>query len=265
MLVLRPNLDLDTFFQTVRAASQRALLLDYEGISAPFRLQRNQAFLSLEVRAVLNTILQAGHTRLVIISRCVPSDLVPLLGLNQRPEIWGSRGWERLLPDGRYTITPLGAHLAQGLAQARVWIEEQGLQHTCEDNPASIAVNYRGLSPRAADTLRAEVLQHWSPLAQETGLIIEECDGGIELRAPGHNKGVAVRSVRIELGLMGVVAYLSHDTTDEDVFRAVQPPGIGVLVRDEFHTTAADLWLQPSTLPTFLSHWHQSSQREGSS
>jgi trehalose-6-phosphatase len=107
------------------------------------------------------------------------------------------------------------------------------------------------------------MLRHWSPLAQETGLIIQEFDEGMELRAPGYDQGVALRAVLTELGPTGLAVYLAQDLSAEDVFRAVQPPGIGVLVRDEFRTTAADLWLQPSSLSIFLTRWHRSSQPEG--
>jgi trehalose 6-phosphate phosphatase len=260
MEVLQSKFDFDTFFQTVRATPRRALLLDYDGTLAPFQVERGQAVPYPGVREVLNRILGAGHTRLAIISGRVASDLLPLLGLDRRPEIWGTHGWERLLPDGRYTIAPLGAHLAQGLVQARTWIEEHSLQHTCEDKPTSIAVHWRGLSPRAMDALRAEVLRHWAPLARQTGLGIHEFDGGLELRAPGRDKGSAVRTVRSELGAEAVMAYLGDDMTDEDAFQAMQAPGIGVLVRSQLRPTAADLWLQPpAALLDFLTRWHQAS------
>lgn len=260
MEILHPQLDLDAFFQTVRATPRRALLLDYDGTLAPFQIERRKAVPHPGVRELLNVILQAKHTRLVIISGRVPSDLPSLLRLDQCPEIWGSHGWERLLPDGRYMIAPLEACLAQGLALARAWIEEHDLQDTCEDKVASIAVHWRGLTARARDALRAQVLGHWTPLAQETGLGIHEFDGGIELRAPGRDKGFAVRTMRTELGAETVMAYLGDDLTDEDAFRAMEPPGISVLVRSEFRPTAADLWLQPPAgLLDFLTRWHRSS------
>jgi hypothetical protein len=41
--------------------------------------------------------------------------------------------------------------------------------------------------------------------------------------------------------------------------------GIGVLVRDEFRPTAADLWLRPPVvLLAFLTHWHQAGLAEAS-
>ena len=157
MELLSPHLDLDRFFQTVHTTPRRALLLDYDGTLAPFRVEREAAVPYPEVRAALNAILQARHSRLVIISGRVVNDLLPLIGLDQRPEIWGSHGWERLLPDGRYTIAPLGQRQAEGLATARAWIAERGLQDTCEDKPASIAVHWRGLSLRAIQALRPGV------------------------------------------------------------------------------------------------------------
>jgi trehalose-6-phosphatase len=146
---------------------------------------------------------------------------------------------------------------AVGLAAARAWLEERGLRHTCEEKPACIAVHWRGLSPRATASLRSEVLGCWSPLAHETGLRMHEFAGGIELCAEGRDKGFAVRTVLAELGPQSVSAYLGGDSAGEDTFRAIKPHGIGVLVRDEFRVSAADLWLQPPhALLAFLTRWH---------
>jgi trehalose-phosphatase len=258
MQILQSELDLDRFFQTVRAASQRALLLDYDGTLAPFRVERTLAAPYPGIRETLNTIARAGHTRLVIISGRAAHELLPLLGLDQRPEIWGSHGWERLQPDGRYTLVPLGTRQATGLSEARAWCEQQGLLHCCEDKPASVAVHWRGLVPRAAESLRGHVVHAWSPLAKQAGLTIAEFDGGIELRAPGRDKGIAVQTVLAELGAGAAIAYLGDDLTDEDAFRAIRSRGLSVLVRSEWRATTADLWLRPpEELLAFLTRWQR--------
>jgi trehalose 6-phosphate phosphatase len=259
MDVPQPSVDLDAFFQTLRSAPQRALLLDHDAVLALFHAAHGQATPDPELRALLNAILQDGHTWLVIISRQMVGRLLPLLGLERHPEVWGGRGWERLHPDGRCTIAPLTRLHAQGLAEARGWLEERNVLYMYEDQPASIAVHWRGLTPMVVDASRAELVQQWSPLAQKTGLILRTLDGGGELCAPGR-EGVAVQTVRAELGAEVVIAYLGDDMTD-DAFHAVKPPGLSVLLRADPRPSAADLWLRtPTELLAFLAHWHQASR-----
>jgi trehalose 6-phosphate phosphatase len=260
MGVLQLSVDLDAFFQTQRSALRRALLLDHDAVQALFHTTQGQAALDPELRAVLNAILQDGQTWLVIISRQMVGRLLPLLGLERHPEVWGGRGWERLHPDGRCTIAPLSRLHAQGLAEARIWIEERNVLYAYEDQPASIAVHWRGMTPTAAHAPRAELLQQWSPLAQRTGLIVRTLDDGVELCAPGR-EGVAVQTVRAELGAEAVIAYLGDDMTDNDAFRAVKPHGLGVLLRADSRPSAADLWLRtPAELLAFLDRWYQASR-----
>jgi len=60
------------------------------------------------------------------------------------------------------------------------------------------------------------------------------------------------------MGRETAAAYLGDDTTDEDAFKAIRGRGIGVLVRPQFHATAADFWLKPpEELLEFLERWHE--------
>jgi trehalose 6-phosphate phosphatase len=255
MDALQPSAGLDAFFQTLRSAPQRALLLDHDAVMALFHADHGRAALDPDLRTLLNAILQDG-TWLMIIGGQAIHRLLPLLGLERHPEIWGGRGWERLHPDGRFTIVPLGRLHAQGLAEARIWLEERNVLYAYEDQPASIAVHWRGLPSMAADASRAELVRQWSPLAQRTGLIVRTLDNGIELCAPGR-EGVAVQTVHAERGAEAVIAYLGDDVTG-DAFRAVKPHGLGVLLRTTPHPSAADLWLRtPAELLAFLDRWHQ--------
>jgi trehalose-phosphatase len=258
MKILEPGYDLDRFFTTMSVASQRVLLLDYDGTLAPFRVARDQAVPYPGVRDLLDAILAAQHTRVVVISGRAIADLIPLLGLARVPEIWGTHGWERRWPDGTHEVAALHPAAAQGLVQARAWAEAQGLADRCEPKVASFALHWRGLAPEAIEALRAQVLAEWSPLAQATGLAAHEFDGGIELRIPGCDKGVAARTILAEVGTGAAIAYLGDDLTDEDAFSVIKGTGLGVLVRAELRPTAAVVWLQPpDELLTFLDRWHR--------
>jgi trehalose-phosphatase len=262
MQILKPVVHIDHFFAKVGKAKKRALLLDYDGTLAPFQIERDQAVPYPGVRDRLRILITSGHTRVVVITGRWTQDVIPLLGLSPLPEIWGSHGWERLLPDHASGIAPLDEGFRHGLAQAKAWIDSQGWQERCEQKPACLALHWRGLTPEAITDMRNQAQGHWSPIARETGLTLHEFDGGIELRAPGRNKGHAVETIFAEMGAATALAYLGDDLTDEDAFRASATKGLSVLVRPEFRPTAADLWLKPpEELLAFLARWIQACAR----
>jgi trehalose-phosphatase len=81
-------------------------------------------------------------------------------------------------------------------------------------------------------------------------------DGGLELRAPGKNKGDAVNTILNEAGPKVAAAYLGDDQTDENAFRAIKERGVSILVRPEPRPTVADVWLRPpEELGRFLREW----------
>jgi len=255
---LRPDQLLESFFRMLASARRRALLLDYDGTLAPFQVRRDKAFPYPGVREILEALLDAQHTRVVLITGRWTKDLIPLLGLRHLPEIWGSHGWERLRPDGTYEVAKLDERALQGLAEADAGIEEEGLRNRCEQKPASLAIHWRGLEPRVVKEIRAKVLESWAFLSWKTGLTVHEFDGGLELRVPGRNKGFAVETILSEMGKEAAVAYLGDDSTDEDAFKALKGKGLSILVRTELCPTAADIWLRPpEELLEFLSNWEQ--------
>src|SRR5713226_10373047 len=92
-----------SFFQRVRRASSRALLLDYDGTLAPFTVDRARAFPYREIPELIVQIMR-HQTRVVLISGRPATELLFLSGIHPHPEIWGSHGAERLHPDGSYEV-----------------------------------------------------------------------------------------------------------------------------------------------------------------
>jgi trehalose 6-phosphate phosphatase len=256
MQVLRDGLDVNAVFQSAARAARRLLLLDYDGTLAPFRAQRDEALPYPGVREGLEALLAAGHTRVVLVSGRGAQEIPRLLGLSRPVEVWGSHGAERLGPDGVYQLAelPRAAHDAFTLAQ--VWAAIRDLGECFERKPASVALHWRGLSDRAAESLRRQALETWPQLALDGGLELHNFDGGVELRAPGFHKGAVVRSLLAEEGERVAAAYLGDDLTDEDAFREIDGRGLGVLVRPELRQTRASLWLRPpEELLEFLARW----------
>ncbi len=258
MQTVETNLALERFFAKLDGCHCGALVLDYDGTLAPFAKDRLCAFPYPGVSQALFRIMRSGLTRVVIVSGRPASELVPLLGIFPCPEVWGLHGLERLLPDGDCRTSPLSEPDLQILAEARAWLESQGLRHLAEFKTGSIAVHWRGLSSRDAADIAEQVRKGWERLAANSRMTLLDFDGGIEIRLNGRNKGHAVRTILEELDPGVPVAYLGDDRTDEDAFAALResPQALTVLVRPEWRETEAETWIKPPhELLEFLNCW----------
>lgn len=264
MRVLVPDLDVDRFFASLRASSDRALVLDYDGTLAPFHEDPAQAKPWPKAMALVAGIIAEGRTRVVIATGRWTRDLLPLLDLPKQPELWGSHGRERLMPDGSYTMAPIAPQAVRELSRADEWCEElERLGARVERKPASIAVHWRGLPDADAAHIRDGMLARWRESGGSSRLALLEFFGGLELRDGSVDKGHVVRTLGDELGRQGVLAYLGDDYTDEDAFREVPPTGLPVLVGPELRPTRARLWLRPpEELYVFLQRWLEGDRQQ---
>lgn len=254
--ILQPQLNLVHFVQNLCHVQHRALLLDYDGTLAPFCIQRHKATPYPNIREILETIIDLNHTRVVFVSGRWTKDLIPLLGLKRLPEIWGSNGLEHLMPDGTYELTQLDISTMEALAEAENLILKMQLASYCEKKPGSLALHWRGQSQEVIKEISDKVWSNLQAIAQQSELLIEEFDGGIELRSLNINKGLVVEKLLLEMGQDCGVVYLGDDFTDEDAFYAIKGKGLSVLVRHCLRPTLADLWLKPpDELLRFLKSW----------
>lgn len=263
MQSLREDFDIEDFFAGVGRAEARLLLLDYDGTLAPFHVNPARAVPYPGVVSSLDEMMAEGHTRLVIVTGRWTAHLLGLLRLKRRPEIWGAHGWERLMPDGDYRLTPLSPAALTTLVVADEWTDDiEALGARAERKPASIAFHWRGLSEDRIAAIHDELWRRWTEARRPQALAWREFDGGIELRASGCDKGSVVRALLAECGSRAAVAYLGDDVTDEDAFRAIPKGGVAALVREEPRPTKANLWLRPpQELLEFLRRWRDAARR----
>jgi len=260
---LKPNgkRQVDSLLRAVARAPQSLLMLDYDGTLAPFHQDPKQAFPYPGVSPVLQQIVNNGRTRLIIISGRDANELIPLLNVSPRPELWGLHGLQRLKTDGSVELSPMDPATLATLGAAEDWLRYQHLEHTAEFKTGSIAVHWRGLDECEAEAIRGRVLMGWTPLAKYTPLDLLEFDGGVEMRAHTSDKGDVIRTVLSEANPDTPAVYLADDTTDEQAFRAVNSRGLSVLVRPRWRSTAAQTWfIPPHDVLDFLSRWLQACQ-----
>ncbi|MGH8579916.1 MAG: trehalose-phosphatase [Gammaproteobacteria bacterium] len=265
MQLIDSKADVDGFFTKLSLTGECVLLLDYDGTLAPFQIERDRAFPYPGVQEVLRQISVLPNTRLVIVTGRPANEVTPLLGLEHQPEIWGSHGWERLLPNGSHQVmqphewAQQDLDLAYGRLLALACSRLRGIlaigRHV-ERKLASLALHWRGCPPAVTAEIRDSVAEEWRGLAQYTGLKLCPFEEGVELCVPGRTKADAVETIIEETGEDAAVAYLGDDLTDEDAFQSLKGKGLSALVRSEARPSAADLWIRPSNeLLQFLWLW----------
>ncbi|MGB9234785.1 MAG: trehalose-phosphatase [Terriglobales bacterium] len=247
---------LDRFLETVEHASRRLLMLDYDGTIAPLQKERDQVYPYPGIAAVIPEIMKHGRTRVAIVTGRDVNELIPRLGMQPVPELRGLYGMQRRRPGGAVETTAVKQSYLDALSDAMRWLEYQDLQEIAEVKPGGIAAHWRGLTERKAQEMHARVLLGWERIADRTGLQLLEFDGGMEIRAPGADKGDVVRSLLAEEGVEVAAAYLGDDLSDEAAFRAMGDRGLSVLVGTQWRQTAAQLWLKPpDEVLDFLEKW----------
>jgi len=248
---------LDPCFAQWARTPRRALLLDYDGTLAPFRVERNEAAPYPGVRERLQRILDADHTRLVFITGRRVKNLMPLLELKPVPEIWGAHGWERRRVDGRIEVQPMEPPDEAALARLAGRLAQLGHQARAERKPGSLTLHLRGLSLEDAAQLRDQVLAEAPDLIAGSALQIRDFHGGVEFYLAGQHKGSAVATVLGEMGPDCAAVFLGDDATDEDAFRVIKERGgIGILVAREPRASLARHCLRPpEELLEFLDRW----------
>lgn len=270
MEILKEGTDLNGFWSAVADAPARVLLLDYDGTLAPFRVERDRATPYPEVRHAVERILEGGHTRVVVISGRAVDHLLPLLGLDPPPEIWGSHGWEHLEPGKGTDLEPLPEAAREGLRSGREAAREVAPAERIELKPVSVAVHVRGMDAEDVETLLEELRLRWDRVASAAGLDLHAFDGGLELRVPGKDKGTAVTEALRPEPAGAAVAYLGDDLTDEDAFRVLEDrreeggPVMTFLVREERRPTAARIRVSPpEELLDVLERWNRMAEGRG--
>ena len=129
------------------------------------------------------------------------------------------------------------------LPAARARLEALAAAHPgllVEDKDLSLALHYRQ-APALGALVRAEC----EAICAETGLKLQLGEMVAEIRAPGLDKGTAVRAFMREHPFKGAYpVFVGDDLTDEDGFRATRALGGVSLLVGPLRPTAADMRLE---------------------
>jgi trehalose-phosphatase len=248
-------------WREVSLATHRLLMLDYDGTLAPFHEVRDEALPWPRSLELLRAIAAGAHTTVAIVSGRPLDDLLRLLGPLDAERV-GEHGWERRERGGDIVREPLPAPLRRLLDAAEASARAEGWGERLERKRASLVLHVRDLPPAQARDAIARCERSWLEPASHPGLRLDLIDGGLELRARGHDKGSTVRRLlsRQAPGTLGV--FVGDDVSDEDAFAAVGGRGFGVRVGKRSSDSLARAWL-PSyeDVPGFLEAWLEAAGR----
>jgi trehalose 6-phosphate phosphatase len=249
---------LDEFFAAVRRAPQSALLLDYDGSMAPFRVDRFQARPYAGVRELLARIQSRRRTRMAIVTGRPAADIAPLLGLESPIEVWGLHGAEHLFVDGKRQLEQPSPATLRQLDEVRVQLQRDSFGGRFEEKANAAVMHWRGVPRAKARAIERRTRALFDAASQFDGLRVLEFESGLELRV-GRDKGGAAEAILEETAPDAPVAYLGDDVTDESAFRAVNAsgrPSLSVLMRRVWRESDAEIWLRPPAgLKMFLACW----------
>ena len=217
-----------------------AVFLDYDGTLTPIVATPDQAILDPATRKAIEDL--AAVCRVGIVSG---RDTRNVQGMVQIDGLIyaGSHGFDIAGPHGYSLQHEEGAEFLPSVDQAERELHE-ALDHIdgvlVERKKYALATHFRLVDPKqvpfVADTVDAVHARH-PDLRVTGGKKILELRPNIE-----WDKGKAVRWLLEALDLAHdnvVPFYIGDDTTDEDAFRELRMLGLGLVVRDEPHSTLA--------------------------
>jgi trehalose 6-phosphate phosphatase len=202
-----------------------ALFLDFDGTLVDLAAAPDAISVSPGVAPLLKRLDRKLGGRLALVSGRAIDDLekhVECSGL----AVSGSHGFELRLRDG--SLAPLGRRL--DLSEAREAVRAfagSAPGVLVEEKPFGIALHYR---QAPAEEERAKAVM--AKLADAGGLVVQEGKMVVELRAPGADKGDALRAFMAEPDFAGArPIFVGDDMTDEHAFEAAaELGGAGILV-----------------------------------
>ncbi len=247
--------DRSMFFRTLATTPAHALLINYDGVLAPLSVARERSYPYPTVPELLDSILTTCGTHLILITAMPALELRRILGMSPGPEIWGSRAFERLLPDGTHLVDGLDSRHADAIEEAYQWLGAEGLAKIVQRTYSGLLVCWDDLPEAEACEAAAAATRTLWPFDGHAEMLLRQFRGGLELCCVSRVAD-AVHAYLAGLGDEIVPAYLGNCTTEEGAFRAIANHGLGVLVCETFRATAAQLWLKPpEDVTIFLSEW----------
>lgn len=199
---------------------------DYDGTIAPLTDDPMAASPNRDSVTALRALAEQANTHVTLISGRSLRDLALLSRLPDEVRLVGSHGSEFDLG--------FGSGLDAGLAdlRSRILAEVGAIARRhdglIEEKPTGATFHFRTMTDPAADAAREELVR--GPATWD-GVHVRNGHDIMELSVIETNKGRALQSIRHQVGATAVL-FIGDDMTDEDAFRTLSGPDVGVKVGD---------------------------------
>lgn len=198
---------------------------DYDGTIAPIVEDPTQARPHRESVVALRALASLPQTHVAVISGRALGDLAKLTGMPDDVHLVGSHGSEFDL-DFATSLTSDEAELKQRVRDELLSVAEGSKGFQLEVKPASVAFHYRNADDSAANSAVNEIL---SGAASWEGVYTKQGKKVVELGVVKTDKGTALSRIRNLVGASAVL-FLGDDVTDEDAFKTLHGPDVGVKI-----------------------------------
>ncbi|HVT82004.1 MAG TPA: trehalose-phosphatase [Phycisphaerae bacterium] len=208
--------------------SQSPVLLiaaDYDGTLAPIVTDPDRAEAVRESIVALKALTAMPQTRVAVISGRALADLAKRVREADEAHLVGSHGSE--FEAGFVTpLPPERIGLLQKIVNVAHEISAAMPGTMVEAKPASVAFHFRNAEDAAGQKAAVEFV---AAIGQFPDVQIRHGKKVVEVSVVHTDKGVALQQLRQRLGATGVL-FIGDDVTDEDAFRTLSGPDLGVKV-----------------------------------
>jgi trehalose 6-phosphate synthase/phosphatase len=212
-----------------RGASQRLILLDYDGTLVGFHANPQRAEPDQELRHLLGALAKLPNTRVVVISGRDRQTLEKWLGQLPLDFIAEHGVWLRKAGDDWQLFQPLRSDWKRDLRPVLELYVARTAGSFIEEKDYSLVWHYRRADTDLGIERTRELLTHLSFMTANTDLQVLEGNKVVEIKNAGINKGTAAARW-LENYPSDFVLALGDDRTDEDTFRVLPPTAYSVRV-----------------------------------
>ena len=199
---------------------------DYDGTIAPLVDDPSQATPIRDAVAAMRSLAEQANTHVTVVSGRSLRDLALLSRLPEEIRLVGSHGSEFDLG--------FASQLDPTLVERRTRVTEEvralGEQYSAliEEKPTGVTFHLRGMATETKEAARHDLIM--GPAGHDW-IFTRNGHDIIEFSVIDTNKGTALETIRHQVAASAVV-FFGDDVTDEDAFRSLSGPDVGVKVGD---------------------------------
>lgn len=239
---------LSEILEHYRESHNRCLLLDYDGTLAPFTNLPEQALPAPELKETLAALCADPRNEVIIISGREALTLDKWFG-DIPLHLVAEHGASVKKPDGKWehlvTVSDQWKDEIRNIFQLFV---SRCVGSFIEEKTYSIAWHYRNVQRDLGLVMSRDLVNNLSQFLQNTMLQVVHGNKVVEVRMSGYDKGMIALKM-VNDSKPDFVLCMGDDTTDEDMFKALQGKAYTVKVSQGATAAQYTIYSQKNVLP----------------